>query len=67
MDDYQDPNRKMVKEGAISLKPEHQRSFKLEKVNAVIMNPPFTRQESISKIGTEYKRELLKRFAKKKH
>jgi type I restriction-modification system DNA methylase subunit len=53
-----------VQEGAISLKNDPH-SFQLEKVDAVIMNPPFTRQESISKIGTSYKHELVKKFQKK--
>jgi hypothetical protein len=63
LDDYDNPHdRKTVQQGAISLIPDYQHSFKLQNVDAVIMNPPFTRQESLGRIGTDYKKGLLKRF-----
>jgi type I restriction-modification system DNA methylase subunit/site-specific recombinase XerD len=48
----------LVDEGALSGKGEGQ-EFKVSKVDVVIMNPPFTRQE---KIPADFKSSLQKRF-----
>jgi len=54
--------------GAITLDGKAGRSFKIENINTVIMNPPFTRQELINKLAKEtekqYKKHLIENIIK---
>jgi hypothetical protein len=52
-----------VEKGSVGLTEELQDTIELEKVDLVIMNPPFSRQESVSRFSDDYKAKLKKRFS----
>lgn len=53
---------KWVEAGSISPEGMAQKGIELEKVDVVIMNPPYSRQESVSTFGTDYKDRLVERL-----
>lgn len=55
----------MIETGAIKMDGLPGKDIRLSKVDTIIMNPPFTRQETIADFSAEYKDKLARRFTKK--
>lgn len=58
-----DVEKEKVDAGSLDLDAKPGEVLKLDYVDLVIMNPPFTRQETIKQFTSEYKDELSKRFS----
>lgn len=62
--DFHVHEEEFVEAGAIKINGLPGKTIKLDKVDVVIMNPPFTRQETIADFSPEYKNKLENRFSK---
>ena len=51
-----------VEVGAVGVDAQLEREMNLDYVDVVIMNPPFTRHQSITQFASEYKERLVERF-----
>lgn len=70
LEDYQDGDQPDVdgeelEGGSVALDAEMGREMKLTKKDLVIMNPPFSRQESIARFSPDYKDKLETRFGRR--
>ncbi|MFX0062516.1 MAG: class I SAM-dependent DNA methyltransferase, partial [Candidatus Hermodarchaeota archaeon] len=54
-------NNKRVETGAVSIGKE-QYNWKVGTFDVVIMNPPFTRKQTLIQFGEDYRRSLIQRF-----
>jgi len=64
--EFQVNEEELVEAGAIKVDGLPGKTIDLDKVDVVIMNPPFTRQETIADFSPEYKATLEDRFSKYK-
>jgi len=65
--DLQISKEEMIESGAIKMDGSPGKEIRLSKVDTIIMNPPFTRQETIADFSAGYKDKLARRFLKKQH
>ncbi len=59
--------KEKVSVGSVKMDAKPGEIIHLNKVDTVIMNPPFTRQETITKFSETYKSRLEKNFLSRKH
>lgn len=65
LEDYSDESWKKeekIESGSIGMDAMPGKEIKLTTVDVVIMNPPFTRQQTISSFSPDYKKKLSQRF-----
>ncbi|MFX1520195.1 MAG: Eco57I restriction-modification methylase domain-containing protein [Promethearchaeota archaeon] len=53
----------LVQEGVLGVNNQLEKHFEIREQNVVIMNPPFTKKQTIVSFSSTYRRELLKRFS----
>lgn len=63
--DKPDVGKETIEAGSVAMDAAVGKEMELEKVDVVIMNPPFTRQESIATFADGYKGRLRDRFSRR--
>lgn len=61
--DFQLASEDVVEAGAVGIDARPGRGIDLKHVDVVIMNPPFTRHQSIAQFSPEYKKNLIRQFS----
>ncbi len=64
LENFHIQEEELVEAGAIKVNGKPGKTIRLNKVDVVIMNPPFTRQETIADFSSEYKSALEDRLSK---